>query len=73
MEGTRAAAAAISTNKNSKNKAYLTLKEITPQWFERLNKILNENDEDIVNIPHRMSKQLNNTKWRFSKRNTLGM
>jgi hypothetical protein len=48
MEGTSAAEDAISTNKNSKNKAYLALKEITPQWFQRLNKILNENDVDLV-------------------------
>ena len=31
-----------------KNKEYLTLRDITPQWFERLNKILNENDKGII-------------------------
>ena len=41
------ALAANSTNNNKKK--YLTLREITPQWFERLNKISNENDGDIVN------------------------
>jgi hypothetical protein len=48
---TTRALAANSTNKNNnnKNEEYLTLREITPQWFERLNKILNENDENTVN------------------------
>jgi hypothetical protein len=41
------ALAANSTNNNKKK--YFTLREITPQWFERLNKISNENDGDIVN------------------------
>ena len=30
---------------DNKNKGYLTLREITPEWFDRLNKILNVNDE----------------------------
>jgi hypothetical protein len=48
---TTRALAANSTNKNNnnKNEEYLTLREIIPQWFERLNKILNENDENTVN------------------------
>ena len=29
---------------DNKNKGYLTLREITPEWFDRLNKILNVND-----------------------------
>ena len=33
---------------DNKNKGYLTLREITPEWFDRLNKILNVNDEDII-------------------------
>ena len=47
MEQTTLAANSIN---NNKLKEYLTLKDITPQWFERLNKIINENgnDEDIV-------------------------
>jgi len=42
--------AANSINNNSKIKEYLTLRDIAPQWFERLNKIINENgsDDDIV-------------------------
>jgi hypothetical protein len=50
MKRIRAVASnSTNNNNNNKNKEYLTLREITPQWFERLNKILNKNDEDIVN------------------------
>lgn len=43
MEQTTLAANSIS---NNKFKECLTLKDITPQWFERLNKIINENGND---------------------------
>jgi uroporphyrinogen-III decarboxylase len=42
-----------------KNKEYLTLRDITPQWFERLNKILNENDKGII---HRLYSEINDYK-----------
>jgi hypothetical protein len=47
MEETTLAANSIN---NNKIKEYLTLRDIAPQWFERLNKIVNENgnDDDIV-------------------------
>ena len=40
----------IATNlTNNKNKKYLALRDITPQWFEQINKILKDNDsEDII-------------------------
>jgi hypothetical protein len=40
----------ITTNStNNKNKKYLALRDIIPQWFERINKILKDNDsEDII-------------------------
>jgi hypothetical protein len=34
---------------NNKDKIYLALRDITPQWFELINKILKDNDsEDII-------------------------
>ena len=52
--------ASNSTKNNSnKNKEYLTLRDITPQWFERLNKILNENGEEIV---HSLYSEINDYK-----------
>jgi hypothetical protein len=47
MEETTLAANSIN---NNNIKEYLTFRDIAPQWFERLNKIVNENgnDDDIV-------------------------
>jgi hypothetical protein len=62
MEMMMASAASNSiknNNNNNKNKEYLTLRDITPQWFERLNKILNENDEETV---HRLYSEINDYK-----------
>ncbi len=40
---------AATNSTNDKSKEYLTLRDIAPQWFEILNKILNENNvEDII-------------------------
>jgi len=59
MERTTAAAA---NSINNKNKEYLTLRDIAPQWFERLNKILKENDDDDDNnedIIHKLYSEIN--------------
>ena len=45
MEQTTLAANSIH---NNKFKEYLTLKDIVPQWFERLNTIINENGNDDI-------------------------
>jgi hypothetical protein len=45
MEQTTLAANSIHDNKF---KEYLTLKDIVPQWFERLNTIINENGNDDI-------------------------
>ena len=37
----------------------MTLREITPEWFERFNKILNVNDEDII---HTLYSEINDYK-----------
>jgi hypothetical protein len=53
MERTTAAANSV----NNKNKEYLTIRDIAPQWFERLSKILKENDnEDII---HKLYSEIN--------------
>src|SRR5919197_123749 len=52
-----------NSNNNNKNKEYLTLRDIAPQWFERLNKILSENDNnDDDDIAHRLYSEINDYK-----------
>jgi hypothetical protein len=50
-----------NNNNNNKNKEYLTLRDIAPQWFERLNKILSENDNND-DIAHRLYSEINDYK-----------
>lgn len=57
MKGTSAAANSI----NNKNE-YVTLRDIAPQWFERLNKILNENDGNYEDIVYRFYSEINDYK-----------
>jgi hypothetical protein len=65
MKGTTTTASnSINNNhNNNKNKQYLTLKDIAPQWSETLRKILNANgnDRDIVN---RLYSEINDYKKR---------
>ena len=53
---------ANSINNNNKNKEYLTLRDIAPQWFERLNKILNENDNNDDDMVYRLYTEINDYK-----------
>lgn len=59
MEGTTIAS--NSSNSNNKNKEYLMLRDIAPQWFERLNKILNEKENDN-GIVYELYSEINNYK-----------
>ena len=58
MEGTTADVSSI----NNKNTGHLSLRDITPQWFERLNKILNENDNEKGDIVYRLYSEINDYK-----------
>lgn len=51
---------AAANSNNNKNKEYLTLRDITPQWFEQLNKILKEDDNEY--IIYRLYSEINDYK-----------
>jgi hypothetical protein len=53
---------AVNSINNNKIKEYHTLKDIAPQWFERLNKILNENDDNYEDIVYRIYSEINDYK-----------
>jgi hypothetical protein len=55
MERTTAAAAAAAANSIDNN----DFRDIAPQWFERLNKILKENDHDNEDIIHKLYSEIN--------------